>query len=252
MNLSKKIIIGIAIYFVFLVVLIPAKVVMTFIPLPSNVKVANIDGSLWQGRASSIQVMGKAFDQVHWNLNPWALLIGKVSADITVGSKATSFNTKGHISYSFSGAQIENLNLGTNADFILAGQRLPFGTKASGDITLHINEFVQGAPMCEALAGKVLLHHVNVNNQFGVFPLGDLAFGLSCEQGEAVLTAKESDNQLGVSGTVSIGENNRYKVAAKLKPTKNLPEMIRNNLQYLGQPDSQGYYQINYQGRLPI
>ena len=84
------------------------------------------------------------------------------------------------------------------------------------------------------------------------FPLGELDFALGCEQGEVVLTAAESGNKIGVSGQVNIGKGNRYKVAAKLKPTANMPEMIRNNLQYLGKPDSKGYYSIKYQGKLPI
>ena len=252
MSLSKKIIISVIIYLVFLVVLIPSKIVLAFLPMPNGVNIANIDGTLWQGSASSVEVMGKTFDQVRWDLNPWALFIGKASADINIGSKATSFNTKGHISTSLSGLSISKLTLGTNADFLLSGQRLPFRSKVGGEMTLHIAEFKQGASLCESLSGKVLLHHVEVNNQFGDFPLGELTFDLSCEQGQITFTAKESDNQIGVSGKVHIGENNRYQVAAKLKPTATMPEMIRNNLQYLGQPDSNGYYSINYQGKLPI
>ena len=252
MSLSKKIIIGVFIYLVFLVVLMPAKVVLAFIPLPSNVKVANIGGSIWQGSASSVEVQGKTFDQVRWDVNPWALFLGKASADIVIGSKATSFNTKGHVSYSFSGLKVTELTLHSNADFLLAGQRLPFRTKAGGEVTLHVADFTQGQPLCESLQGKVLLHQVNVKNQFGDFPLGELDFALGCEQGEVVLTAAESGNKIGVSGQVNIGKGNRYKVAAKLKPTANMPEMIRNNLQYLGKPDSKGYYSIKYQGKLPI
>lgn len=230
----------------------PAKVVLAFFPMPSSVKIANVEGSVWQGSASSVKYMDKTFDQVQWDLNPWALLIGKASADIVIGSKATPFNTKGHISASFSGIQVSNLNLGTNAGFLIGNQQLPFRTKATGEITLHISEFSQGMPVCENLAGKVLLHHVSVNNQFGNFPLGEFKFDLGCDKGDATLTAKEADNNLGVSGTVRIGKDNQYTVAAKMKPTSKMPKMIRDNLQYLGQPDSKGYYSINYQGKLPI
>ena len=252
MSLSKKIIIGVVIYIVFLVALVPAKVAVSLAAIPNNIKIANVSGSLWQGSASSVEVQGKTFDQVHWDINPWALFMGKVSADIVIGSKATPFHSKGHVSYSLSGLSISNLNLGTNADFILAGQRLPFRTKAGGELTLHIAQYSQGAPLCETMAGKVLLNHVNVNNQFGNFPLGELEFALGCEQGEITLTAQEANNQIGVSGKVNIGKDNRYKVAAKLKPTPKMPEKIRNNLHYLGKPDNKGYYSIKYQGKLPI
>ncbi len=252
MSLSTKIIIGVLVYLMFLVALIPAKVVLAFIPLADNVKVANINGSIWQGSVSSVEAEGKTFDQVRWDVNPWALLTGRASADIVIGSKATSFHTKGRISYSFSGLNISKLNLGTDADFLLAGQRLPFGTKAGGEVTVHVADFSQGEPLCDSLDGKVLLHHVNVKNQFGDFPLGELEFALACEQGEVVLTAAESGNKLGVSGQVHIGKGNRYKVDAKLRPTADMPEMIRSNLKYLGRPDSKGYYSIKYQGKLPV
>ena len=252
MSRSKNIVISLFIYLIFLVVFIPAKVIVALMPLPDDVKIVNVTGTLWRGTASHIDVMGKSFDQINWALNPWTLMLGKVKVDLRIGSKATPFQSNGNIQIGFSGIGISELTLNTNAGFLFGDQRLPFRTQAQGELALHIVSFSQGKPLCQQLQGTALLHHINVNNQFGDFPLGELKFRLGCDQGQIVLTTKESDNRLGLTGSAIIGDGNRYKVAAKLKPVSTLPDTIINNLYYLGQPDDQGYYSINYQGKLPL
>ena len=251
MSLFKKILISGIIYLVFLLVLLPAKTALWMIPLPPQVQLSGIDGSIWSGEAASATFDNRQFEQIHWDINPWALAIGQLSVDLTIGSKATAFSTKGHVVLSTAGISMSDINIESSNAFLIGNTQLPFRTKVAGDVSLFIKDFVQGVPICEQLQGRLFLHKLQVNNQFGDFPLGEIELGLACNDGQLALSADEKHNKLGISGSVLLGENNQYRLQAKIKPTPEQPEKIRNSLSFLGQPDNQGYYKINYQGRLP-
>lgn len=251
MKLFVKIGIAIFVYLVFLFVYLPANWLVSIAPLPNNVQLSGVDGTLWQGNADFIRIDQRQLEHVSWKLNPLALFIGQVNIDFQLGSRATAVSGKGHISYAFSGLKADNLRFDAPSSFIVAGSRLPFKTSVTGDASLMIEKLEQGTPWCEQLAGKLFLNSIGVTNQFGAYPLGDITLGLSCRDGQVLLNTDEQSNQLGLSGTITLAENNLVKVSAKIKPTDTQPEDLRKALGFLGKQDSQGYYPINYQGRIP-
>ncbi len=110
----------------------------------------------------------------------------------------------------------------------------------------------QGIPLCEQLNGKLFLNTVQVKNQFGNYPLGDIELGLSCEDGNVKVRSDEQMNQLGFDGTVLVKAEKMVQVSAKIKGTASQPADLKKALTFLGKKDSQGYYPISYQGRLPL
>lgn len=239
------------IYLIFLLVYLPANWLISIAPLPNNVTVSGAEGTLWQGKAALISIDKKQIEQVSWNVSPWGLLVGKANIDVNVGSRATPVNGRGSISWSLSGVSAKNIRIDLPDSFLLAGTRLPFKTKIDGDVSLMVETLVQGKPWCEQLKGKLFLNSTDVKNQYGVYPLGNIALGLSCLDGQLQIATDETQNILGLSGTVILGEANSVKVNAKIKPTDTQPKDLRDALQFLGRQDSQGYYPINYQGVVP-
>ncbi|WP_137224665.1 MULTISPECIES: type II secretion system protein N [Shewanella] len=251
MSLFSKIVIGVIIYLVFLLVYLPANWLVSIAPLPSNVAISGAEGTLWQGKAALITIDKKQIEQVSWKLSPWGLLAGKANIDINVGSRATPVNGKGSISWSLSGLSAKNIRIDLPDSFLLADARLPFKTKIDGDVSLMVEALKQGEPWCEQLNGKLFLNNTNVKNQYGVYPLGNIALGLSCLDGQLQIATDETQNVLGLTGTATLGESNLVKVSAKIKPTDAQPKDLRDSLSFLGRQDSQGYYPINYQGVVP-
>ncbi|MCL1077156.1 type II secretion system protein N [Parashewanella spongiae] len=251
MSLFKKILIGGVIYLVFLLALLPAKVALWLMPLPEQVQLSGVEGSVWSGEATSATFENRQFEQIHWDINPWPLALGQLSIELKVGSKATAFSTKGHVLVTSSGVSLSDMNIESSNGFLIGNTRMPFRTKVGGDVSLFIDDFVQGLPLCEQLTGKLFLHNLQVNNQFGDFPLGEFELNLGCKDGQIALNGDERHNKLGLSGSVLFGENNRYRIQAKIKPIAEQPEDIRNSLNLLGQPDNQGYYKISFAGALP-
>nr|WP_153666118.1 type II secretion system protein N [Shewanella intestini] len=239
------------IYIFFLVAYVPANWLVSIAPIPNNIKLSGVSGTLWQGQAALVSIDRRQLDQVNWTLNPWGIFVGQAQVDVTIGSRATPVNGKGSLTATMSGIKVQNLRFEAPSQFLLAGNRLPFKTEIQGELSVIIEQFDQGLPWCEQLSGKLFVNDVDVTNQFGAYPLGNMALNMSCVDGQVKLTANEQDNRLGLMGTVLLTQNSSVKVAAKIKPTDTQPADLTQALQFLGQQDSQGYYPLNYQGRIP-
>ncbi|MCU8017572.1 type II secretion system protein N [Shewanella sp. SM72] len=251
MSLIKKVIIGVLIYLIFLVVLFPAKIAIALAPLPANISVSGVSGSIWSGSIETLSMPQRQVEQVRWDLSPWALFLGKVKVDFQVGSRATPVSAKGLISWSMGGLSAQGLRFEAPDSFLLGNAKLPFKTEITGEVSLLVETLEQGKPWCEQLSGKLFLNQTNVKNQFGNYPLGNIELGLSCVEGKAQLATDETKNQLGIVGTLQLDEGNMVKVEAKIKETAEQPEDMRESLNILGKRGADGYFPVVYQGRIP-
>ncbi|MCE9687836.1 type II secretion system protein N [Shewanella sp. AS16] len=251
MSLLKKIILAVLIYLVFLLALFPAHLALSLAPLPANVGVSGVSGSIWSGRIESLSLPQRRLERLSWELSPWSLLLGKLSAEVQLGDRSSPVTGKGLLTWSMAGLSATGLRFEAPDSFILGRAKLPFQTQVSGDLSLFVETLVQGQPWCEALKGKVFLNQTQVNNQFGEYPLGDIEVGLGCVEGKVQLTLDEAHNQLGVAGVIQLDENNMLRVTAKVRETAAQPEDLKQSLAFLGTKDSQGYYPIKYSGRIP-
>ena len=252
MNLTKKIILGVAIYLVFMVALFPASIAVKLAPLPSNISLTGVSGSIWSGKVETLNIQGRQVEQAQWTLSPWSLFLGEAKLDFVIGNRASAVNGKGLVTVSMSGIDVKGLRFEAPSSFLLGKARLPFRTVINGDVSLFVDTLQQGAPWCEQLNGKVFLNHVQVKNQFGNYPLGDIELGLSCEDGNIKVRSDEEMNKLGLDGTVLVKADKMVQVSAKIKETSSQPADLKKALAFLGKKDSQGYYPISYQGRLPF
>ena len=77
MSLIKKIIIGVLVYLVFLLALFPASVAVRLAPLPANVGISGVSGSIWSGSIETLNLQQRQVEQVRSELSPWALVFGR-------------------------------------------------------------------------------------------------------------------------------------------------------------------------------
>ncbi|WP_028767556.1 type II secretion system protein N [Shewanella fidelis] len=252
MKLAKKIALGFVIYLVFLVVLFPASMAVKLAPLPNNVTISGVSGTIWAGSIDMLSVQKRQVEMITWDLDVLSLFTGTVKADVVIGSRASAVNGKGTVAYSMSGLDVSGLRFEAPSSFLLGRTNLPFRTKINGDLSVLVDNFEQGLPWCEQLSGKLFLNQVKVTNQFGKYPLGDIALGLACLDGKVELTTDEKLNGLGLDGTIVLADNKMVQVNAKIREVNTQPDDLKKALSFLGKKDSQGYYPITYQGRLPI
>ncbi|WP_028116516.1 type II secretion system protein N [Ferrimonas senticii] len=241
---------GLLFFLLCLLVTAPAAWLWQLLPnKPKQVQVSEISGSLWQGRIGYLKIAGRELEQITWQLHPSALLTGKLSASVSVDGALVQ--GKGDVGYGFSGAEAEGLRLQAPLTWLVGNQRLPFRTKLAGSVTLNARTFSQGGPWCSQLQGRLLVNGLDVNNQFGAYPLGDIAANLRCDNGELVVDVDGSENRIGVAGELRLQADAQVQVAATITETAEQPESLRQALPFLGKANAAGVYPLNYNGRIP-
>ncbi|KFZ36610.1 type II secretion system protein N [Shewanella mangrovi] len=249
MKIFAKVVIAVLLYLVFLLVLLPARVVVALAPLPAGVTLAGVSGSVWHGSADSVVVDGLQFDQLQWQLSPWGLLTGRANVDFQLGNASTAVNGKGSLSLSSSAIKASGLKFDAPVAFLAGKKQLPFRTVASGDISLFVQQFDQGKPWCEQLSGKAFLNNIGIKNQFGQYPLGDIELSLQCIKGQIQLATDDEKNKLGIAGTLLLQDNMRYQLNGRMKLTEQQPADLQKALPLLGKADNNGFYPLKFSGR---
>ncbi|MBY6187848.1 type II secretion system protein N [Marinobacter hydrocarbonoclasticus] len=249
MRVLKYTLIGVGLYLLFLVINVPAALVWQLAPVPNGVNAAGLSGTLWNGQAAQISVAGRQLEQVSWELHPSQLLTGQAGVSFRLDGGIA--RGQGSLSYGFGGLEVDDLRLSAPLPWILGNARLPFRTQLAGNATLSLTNSAQGTPWCDRLSGRVLVDGLDVRNQFGQYPLGDLAGTLSCEQGNLKLAMDPSENAIGVQGEALLLADNQVQVDAQITPTDSQPEDLRQALAFLGQPNADGAYPIKYNGPIP-
>ncbi|GAA5193026.1 type II secretion system protein N [Ferrimonas gelatinilytica] len=240
---------GVGIYLVFLLVTMPAAWVWQMVPKMPGVELRGISGSLWQGQAAQFSAAGRQLEQLSWTLHPAQLITGNLALSLTVNDPVVK--GQGELQYGFSGLQAQGVRLSAPIPWLLGNTRLPLRTKIQGAVTLNLRELAQGEPWCEALAGRTVINGLDVRNQFGHYPIGDIAGNLICRDGNAVLNLDAAENRIGVAGEAVLMAGNQVKVEATIRETEEQSEDLRQALTFLGQPDSSGAYSLNYNGPVP-
>jgi len=247
----KKVLLGVVLYLLFMLVLFPARLALGLAPLPAGVSVEGVSGSLWQGEASSVSAQGRQLEQVSWSLSPWSLLLGRANLDLHLGNRTSAVTGNGELSLSMSGIAAHNLKFSAPHDFLLGNSKLPFGAQVRGEVELYLANFSQGTPWCEQLTGKLNINDAGLKNQFGDYDLGNMAFGLDCREGRIQLKTDEKANQLGLDGILELDAGNKLLVKAKIRETDTQNDDMKKALAFLGNKDAEGYYPLEYKGKIP-
>lgn len=244
MNLKRWIPWLVVVYLVAMLVMLPARVVYWF-PLPDNVRLSQVSGSLWQGTAGQIAVDGIVLNNLSWNWQVSSVFLGELVVDVDLPSKNNPFALNGQLLAGSTkvGAKDVKASGDVNALLQLVGTRLPL--KTGGNWRLSLDTFVVTAPgpvrWCDELKGQAKGEQIRVmvNNQWQ--SLGDFPVELGCNKSSAVTIAMRGDNSLGLDFKGSINSQS-FNAQGTVKPTPRTPEGLAKMMEYLGKPDAQGRY----------
>ena len=97
---------GLVAYAVFLVAMLPARFVAAHVTLPPGLSAANVDGSVWSGRANVAYASGASVD-VAWHFRPWALFAARIAYDVE--AKGSGLDAHARLSRGLAQWAVENL-----------------------------------------------------------------------------------------------------------------------------------------------
>ena len=234
------------VYFIFLIVKLPAAQVLSKIPLPKGVSVSGVTGTVWEGHAQRTQANGLPIYDLNWSLSFFPLLFGQISADIKAGNirDTDQISATGHISVAGQRLQADDLLSYVPTNLVIGLLPLPFPIQADGRFKVQLNE-VDYAAGCQAIVGKGQWLNATYSGATGVVDLGNFDADLSCQDGNIVMDVKPP-NSFGLTAKAIIPANMKFKIEGRLKPDSNLPKEVHQAAQFLGKADAQGYYPIKF------
>ncbi|MGL5812931.1 MAG: GspN family type II secretion system protein ExeN [Aeromonas sp.] len=238
-------------YLVFLLVQLPAALVVRYLPLPANlVRLEGVSGTLWSGQIARLQYASESLTQLRWDLNGWSLLRLAPEASVRFGDRA-GLNGQGIIGWN--GAAFgRDITLNAPAPWLLerVPMRLPFPLTAAGQLQLKVDQFAQGNPWCDQLYGNLYWYGAEAGTPAGKLALGDPEAKLTCLDSRLVAELKQGSEAVQVVGKLELQANRQYLFQGSLKPGPELPDQMKQGLPFLGQPDGQGRFPLRYQGRI--
>jgi general secretion pathway protein N len=246
----------IPIYLAGLVVFAPARALLWFIPAQSGIELSAVSGTLWQGQATVNAAVSPQqsvhFQNVQWQLQPWALFSGQAQLDFTLPEPNTVVGS-GTAKLGFGGSVALQGEFGGNLQEAIQAYRLPVPVTVDGRWTLNVQDYqlkdLASSNWCDQLLANARSRGtaVRFNNRWS--DLGEFETALSCSANNEIIAKMNNDNRLGLSFTTTVGGNQQapqVRIQGALQPTLQTPREVSEMLVFLGRPDNSGAYRFNF------
>ncbi|BDX04589.1 type II secretion system protein N [Planctobacterium marinum] len=237
---------AVILFLVFLLVKLPASQLIPRLPLPADISLKGISGTVWDGHADQVVVKGLGINNVDWQLSFLPLLIGKAALELDAGSARDSeqISIKGDVKLSVSGISAQNLTLFAPTPLLMAQVELPIPVDASGRARINIENFdYHKTDGCSTLTGTGSWLNAGVAGFNGQVQLGNFEASLHCDNGPIEITTA-ADNSLNLSAKAVVQHNGKFSVNGQFKVSDNLPKEVHDAAKFFGRTDAQGFYQI--------
>jgi len=236
----------ICIYLFFLVKTLPSNVLMNYVPLPKNIIVQGVSGTVWQGEIDHVQINKTHINQVKTELSFISLLMLAPEMLFTFGDAFLS-GPEGVATLVVDQnlIQLSNINMTLSANEIAQQLILPLPVIAKGDVSLNIDEIViqSAGYQCDKASGNIQWLNASLTALDQKINLGNFKAKLSCDKGRLSLTI-DPKNNLGLVFTGYFKKNGKIAGTGYLKPSAKFPNKLKSVLPFLGRKDNQGRYRL--------
>jgi len=237
-------------YVFFLIKLMPAAWLLNsrIVPVPNNIIVSGVSGTIWNGQANRILAQGVAVDQVSWDLSFLALLMGQVSADVMGGRlrDQDAVYLKGSVTayllnqHAF---DLTNTTILVPAQSVMGQMQLPVPVTAKGRFKADIAT-LEFDSICQVLSGSGAWNNGMVSGLQGPIEFGSFNALLNCVDGDLQIKVLP-DNKLQLDALLIIKNAGGYSIDGVFKIPPDMPEEVEQAAVFFGRPDAQGFRRIN-------
>ena len=239
----------VVVFIVSVVVHLPATVTLNHAPLPRQLKMDGVSGTLWNGRAAQVHWLNYDLGSVSWELHLTALVTGKLEVATRFG-RGSSMNVHGRgvVGTSMSGPYAKTLLVSAPAAELVELSRRPVPVGVSGQVELMVRDYQYAQPWCKEAQGTLSWSNSAISSPVGNVQLGPVITDITCK--DSVIDAKGKQNNAQVSSefTATLKPNHQYHTTAWFKPGSEFPNELGKLLSQLPDPDARGRYHFNYDG----
>jgi hypothetical protein len=207
--------------------------------LPTTIECHGPAGSLWHGSCAQLQLPSGALSQVSWALHPWALLLGRLEADLHSADAHAEGSARASLRL---GGRLRLTQL--HARLPIDGGYLPvFPAGWTGQVELALDALELRSGRLVAIEGTVTARSVARRNPPMPFGSFELRFAPGPTSGDdAAIRGELRDlgGPLAVSGTLSIRNGHEYLLSGLVAARPEADAELTKIIEYIGPPDAQG------------
>jgi len=244
------IILAISSYLFFALASTPAAKVISLAQDNFNLpaKFYGVQGSIWNGRADNLLVQNHRIDQLQWSLNPAALLLANISADIQASIKQQ--NIIGHVSVNLSGdIEAEDLRTTLSAEDVQQLIALPFG-ELGGKFVLNIESLTWSGEGIPNATGTIKWRQAKLTLVETV-DLGQVLVKINPDDKNGLtIKIENKGGALSIDGNIALSDKKQYKLQLDFNPASNANANIKQSLAMFAKRQSNGSYRFKQNGNL--
>lgn len=242
---------AVVIFLCTLILRAPAAYVASWVmPANNTVKLYGIQGTLSQGQVAAVRYDKRpVLNHLHWTLQPWKLLLGRIALDLNGGTGDPRIH--GTLQLSPSTLRASDLMIEAQLKTLLtiAGYSfLPF----DGLLHLNIADLTASQTRVDALEATGTVR--GLRWKLGTTPakLGNFKIhAYHTDDGSIKATLASTSGPLQLSGQATLDATGHYALDLALKPRPDAPKNVVDLLRPLGRPDTTGTYHIHLHGQAP-
>jgi general secretion pathway protein N len=243
--------VGLGAYIAFTLAIFPAGVALSWFA-PPGITFAGVAGTLWSGSAASCSVGGFTAEALRWRLSPWALLLGRVSADFE--ARIPDGFVNGNVTASPSSVRLSGLRGATSLPALAAV--LPVrGMRGQASVALESLVLDDGWPA--EITGQFKVAGLEApplisDGSGSLLPIGDYTVTfVPAPAGQLAANVVDNGGPLEVAGTASLDSARNYTVDLLIEPRAGAPDMLVEGLRIMSaEPDAEGRRRLNLTGSL--
>lgn len=216
--------------------------------LPAAVSFADVSGTLWQGRARVAQWGTLQVEKLHWDLEAWPFLLGRVSTalEFTYQKQPGRLTVVRYVNGDWGMNDVDLLVPARNFQPLL---RLP-GAELGGVVAAKLETLRLEQGRIAAAEGTLTWDDAAVVRPVTV-RLGGFSTTLATAGGEIEGMMKDTGGEVQADGLFKLKADGNYEFTATFISRDRKQPLINQGLQLFGQPGPDGRVKVDTKGTLP-
>lgn len=243
------VIIGVAVYLWFMVIKLPASLILRWLPLPTNIQPALVTGTIWNGEIHDAQWNGLSLTQLTWSFQPSYLLIG-MPAIHWFATSSDGLRASGIAGWRW-GWHLRKIEARLPAELLqqTVWPASMHQVSVAGILHLAIETLELDDNQCDG-NGQITLNPGQIQMDNASLQVNDATLHFDCQDNQLDWSLSQQSATLTTKLQGRLDLQGNYSIHGELQPGATLPVNFAAVLPWLGVKNKKNnYYYIDKQGR---
>lgn len=232
-------------YLIGLLVMLPARFAIGWLPLPPGANLQGVSGTLWQGQAQTLRIDNQQLGPFTWDWKGAALLQGQIAAQVAL-SDPRGISGKGSVGWNGEW-NVDDATLHFPAAVL--HDTLALSAEFSGDVSAQLSHLRFTPQGCVAARATLNWKNGGVTDAAGALNTGDTRIQVKCANKQWRAEITQASEQLKGHGQVSLSARKDYRLQGEITPGPTFPPALLMLLTQGARQEKSGQFTFETSGR---